>query len=402
MANKNETFLVYAKRTPVGKLAGALAAVRVDDLLANLMKDAVTSMKFDPKEIDDVIVGCANQAGEDNRNIARMSLLIAGLPLEVPGTTVNRLCGSSLDALIYAYSRISSGQDHCILVGGAEGMSRAPYVLSKADSSYSREQVMYDTALGWRFPNPKMKEKYPLFSMGETAEEVASLHKISREDQDQFAYNSHQKAISAQKAGLFADEILPVEIVGKKQTTTVTQDEGPRADTSLEKLASLNPAFRKGGTVTAGNSSSLNDGAAVVLAVSGEFLKRHSLKPIARISGAGVRGCHPNTMGLGPIFASHLLCERYGKKITDFDRVEINEAFAAQVLACARELKIPLEKLNLQGGGISLGHPLGMSGARLATTMFHQMKRDSKIKQALLTMCIGMGQGIAVSLENCS
>ena len=397
-----ETFIIHAKRTPIGRINGSLSDIRVDDLMSLLIKDFKESINFDPAEIDDVLIGCANQAGEDNRNIARMSLLLGGLPFTVPGTTINRLCGSSLDALMGAVARISSGFGDCMLVGGVEGMTRAPYALSKASSSYGRGQKLYDTSFGWRFSNPKMKEMFPLFSMGETAEEVATLLKIAREDQDQFALRSHQNAVRAINDGLFKDEILPVEIKKRKETTLISQDEGPRSNTSIEKLASLKPVFREGGSVTAGNSSSLNDGASLVAVVSKEFLEKHNLSPLVQVTGAAVKGIHPNTMGLGPVESTKQLCQKFGYSINDFDVIELNEAFSAQSLGCIRELEADPDKINLNGGSIALGHPLGCSGTRILTTLVHIMKKNSQLRKGLATMCIGVGQGISLSVENCN
>lgn len=395
------TFIVHAKRTAIGKLNGKLSPVRVDDLLAHIFSDIKNTIKFDPTLIDDVIVGCANQAGEDNRNIARMAVILAGLPLEVPGTTINRLCGSSLDALIDGYARIQSGIADCLIIGGAESMTRAPYVLSKASDSFARDQKMFDTTLGWRFPNPKMEKIFPLFSMGETAEEVASLYKISREEQDQFAVNSHLKAVAAWNRGDFSDEVLPYQVELKKESYLFSKDECPRADSSIEALAKLKPVFRKDGSVTAGNSSPMNDGASGLLLVSEEFLVRHNLNPMMEVTGAATRGVHPNTMGIGPIAAVQTLLKRYNKKITDFDSIELNEAFAAQSLGCIKGLELDPKKVNINGGAIAIGHALGSSGTRIVTTLAHQMQKDKNIKEGLATMCIGVGQGIAMSFKNC-
>ncbi len=396
-----DSYIVYAKRSPIGSFGGSLSSVRVDDLLAELFKDYAKTAKHDLKEISDTIIGCANQAGEDNRNLARMSLLLAGFPYEVPGTTINRLCGSSLDAVIDAHARISAGLGDCFIAGGGESMSRAPYVMSKGNSAFDRAQKMWDTAIGWRFENPKMAAIFPLLGMGETAEEVQKVHSISREEQDKFALNSHQKAVAAQAAGKFKDEIVPITIENKKGTVVVDSDEGPRADTSLEKLAKLKPAFKKDGTVTAGNSSSINDGASMVVVCSEEFMKRHNLKPFARITGAATHGLHPNVMGLGPVGAVKKLCDRFNHKISDFDIIELNEAFAAQALGCIKELELDVSKINKNGGSIAIGHPLGASGTRILTTMIHQMNKDASLKKGLATMCIGVGQGIALSVERC-
>lgn len=395
------SYIVHAKRTPIGSFGGSLSSVRIDDLLAELFKDYAKTAKHDLTEISDTIIGCANQAGEDNRNLARMSLILAGYPHEVTGTTINRLCGSSLDAVIDAHARISAGLGDCFIAGGAESMSRAPYVMSKAQSPFDRTQKMWDTSIGWRFENPKMAQMFPLLGMGETAEEVQKLHNISREDQDKFALASHQKAVKAREEGRFKDEIVPITIEGKKGTTVVENDEGPRADTSLEKLAKLRPAFRKDGTVTAGNSSSINDGASMVVICSEEFLKRHNLTPMARITGGAVHGLHPNIMGLGPVGAVRKLCERFQHKISDFDIIELNEAFAVQALGCIKELEFDPSRINRNGGSIAIGHPLGASGTRILTTLLHQMKKDASLKKGLATMCIGVGQGIAVSVERC-
>lgn len=391
-------YIVHAKRTPMGKIGGVLAPVRVDDLMAELFRDYAANIKFDPKEIDDVVVGCANQAGEDNRNLARMSLLLAGLPIEVPGTTINRLCGSSLDAVIDACGRIKMGLADCILVGGAESMTRGPLVISKGSTPFGRDSKMYDTTFGWRFPNPKMEELFTLYGMGETAENLVEKYKITREAQDQFALASHQKACAAWDRGDFNDEVLPIIVKLRKKEYTVDRDEGPRADTNMEVLGKLRPAFRKGGSVTAGNSSTMNDGAAMVTIVSEEFLKKYDLTPLAEITGFGVRGVHPDIMGIGPAAAVNMLCKRYLRKVEDFDLIELNEAFAAQSLACIEELKLDPEKVNQNGGAIAIGHPLGCSGARILTTLTHQLVKKDK-QEGLATMCIGVGQGIAVSIK---
>lgn len=395
------SYIVYAKRTPIGSFGGVLSNVRIDDLLAGLLTDYARNSKHDLREIDDAIIGCANQAGEDNRNLARMSLILAGFPFEVTGTTINRLCGSSLDAVLDAYGRIAAGLGDCFIAGGGESMSRAPYVLSKSNSPFDRTQRMWDTSIGWRFENPKMAEMFPLLGMGETAEEVQKLHQISREEQDRFALASHEKAVKAQVEGKFQDEINPVVIESKKGTVAIEKDEGPRADTSLEKLAKLRPAFRKDGTVTAGNSSSINDGASMVVVCSEDFLKRHNLTPLVRISGGAVHGLHPNVMGLGPVGAVKKLSGRTGLKVKDFDLIELNEAFAAQALGCIKELDLDSSKINRNGGSIALGHPLGASGTRILTTLIHQMRKDPTLKNGLATMCIGVGQGIALSVERC-
>ncbi len=394
-------YIVHAKRTPIGRIGGLLAPVRPDDLMAHLFRDYKESLTFDPTEIDDVIVGCANQAGEDNRNVGRMSAVLAGLPYSVPGVTLNRLCGSSLDAVISACGRISTGLAECILVGGTESMTRGPLVISKGSTPFGRDSQMFDTTFGWRFPNPKMKEMFPLYGMGETAENIADRYPISREDQDKFALASHQKAVKATESGAFADEILPYTVKLRKKEYTVEKDEGPRADTSLEVLSKLRAVFREGGSVTAGNSSSMNDGAAMVAVVSEEFLKKHNLTPLACITGLGVAGVHPDVMGLGPIEATKKLCAKFGHKTSDFDAIELNEAFAVQALACMQELELDPTKVNQHGGAIALGHPLGCSGARILTTLLGVMKKNPAQKKGLATMCIGVGQGVALSVEKC-
>lgn len=397
----SRTYIIHAKRTPIGSFGGSLSHVRVDDLLAELFKDYAKSSKHDLKEISDTVIGCANQAGEDNRNLARMSLILAGYPFEVPGTTINRLCGSSLDAVMDAHARIIAGLGDCYIAGGAESMSRAPYVMSKSASPFDRAQKMWDTSIGWRFENPKMAQMFPLLGMGETAEEVQKLHGITREAQDQFALSSHQKAVAAQAAGKFKNEIVPITYETKKGSITVDADEGPRADTSLEKLAKLKPAFKKDGTVTAGNASSINDGASMVVICSEEFLKRHNIKPLAMITGGAVHGLHPNIMGLGPVGAIKKLCDRFGHKLSNFDLFELNEAFAVQALGCMKELEIDPAKVNKNGGSIAIGHPLGASGTRILSTLLHLMQTDNNLKKGLASMCIGVGQGIALSVEKC-
>lgn len=398
--NKTKAYIVYAKRTPTGSYAGGLSTIRPDDLLAQLFVDFKSQHKFDLKEIDDTIIGCANQAGEDNRNIARMSLLLASYPHEIPATTINRLCGSSLDAIIDAWGRICSGVADALLVGGVESMSRSPYVLSKGLNAFDRNQQMYDTTLGWRFPNKKMQEFFPLLSMGETAEEVAKQEKISRVDQDEFAFYSHQKALKSIEQGLFKEEILPISVAkSKKETITILNDEGPRAQTSMDKLAALKPAFRENGTVTAGNSSTLNDGASLVFLVSESFLKRHNLQPMVEVIGASTKGVHPNIMGLGPVQAIATLEKKFDIKRNQFDAIELNEAFAAQALGCIRKLNLDPQIVNSRGGAIALGHALGNSGTRITTTLIHRMLADKNSKLGLASMCIGVGQGIAVAFK---
>jgi acetyl-CoA acyltransferase len=395
------SYLIYAKRTPIGKIGGALAPVRVDDLMSHLLKDFKQQELFPLEEIDDVIVGCANQAGEDNRNVARMAVVLAEYPMSVPGVTLNRLCASSLDGVMDAAARIGAGFADCILVGGTESMSRGPLVISKSGSPFGRDNKMYDSTFGWRFPNPKMEAMFPLYGMGETAEEVNIEHKISREEQDEFALSSHQKALAAWDAGKFDAEVVPYEVQLRKKSYTVERDEGPRATTNMEALGKLKPVFRKGGTVTAGNASSMNDGSALVAVVSEDFLKKHNLTPITRIIGGATHALHPSIMGLGPVGATQKLCKRFGLKVSDFDMVELNEAFAVQSLACMRDLELDKSIVNLNGGAIALGHPLGCSGARITTTLTHLMKDSKTAKKGLATMCVGVGQGVAVAFEKC-
>lgn len=394
-------YIIHAKRTPIGRLGGKLSHVRVDDMLANLFKDFKNSFDFDMSEIDDVIAGCANQAGEGNRNLARMSSLLAGLPYEVPGVTLNRLCASSLDSVIDGWARIQSGMADCILVGGAESMTRAPFVMSKGSTPFGRDSQLFDTTFGWRFPNAKMKELFPLLGMGETAEEVAAKHLITREQQDLFALNSHKKAVTAWSEGRFDDEVVPVEVNLRKNSFIFDKDECPREDTSLEKMGKLRAVFKKDGSVTAGNSSPMNDGAASIALVSEEFLKRHNLTPLVEITGAAVRGIHPNVMGLGPVESTKVLMKKFGKKISDFDAIELNEAFAAQSIGCIKELELDESKINLNGGAIAIGHPLGGSGARILTTLTHIMNKDKNLKEGLASMCVGVGQGVSLSVRNC-
>ena len=388
-------------RTPVGRYGGALSAVRPDDLLAHALRELVARVPSLPVgAIEEVFAGCANQAGEDNRNVARMSLLLAGLPLEIPGVTVNRLCGSGLEALGQAARAIRAGEIDIAIAGGVESMSRAPFVQGKATEAFSRNAEIFDTTIGWRFVNPAMKAQYGVDAMGETAENVAQDHAISRADQDAFAMRSQNRAAQAIAAGRFATEIAPVEITDRRgNVTRVEHDEHPRA-TTLDKLASLKPIFRKDGSVTAGNASGVNDGAAALLVASRAAVERHGLTPLARIAGMATAGVPPRVMGIGPVPATQKLMARLGRKIGDFDVVELNEAFAAQALACLRGLGLPddAEHVNPNGGAIAIGHPLGMSGARLALTAALELKARGG-QRALATMCIGVGQGIAVALE---
>ncbi len=394
-------YLCEPVRTPVGKYGGALSSVRPDDLAALVIKECVQRTGIDAAAIDDVIMGCANQAGEDNRNVSRMASLLAGVPQSVPAVTVNRLCASSLEAIIVGARAIMSGESSMILAGGVESMSRAPYALPKNVSGAAAfgNLVAYDTALGWRFPNPALEQLFPLESMGETAENLAERFQISREDQDAYALRSHQRAVAAQAAGVFTDEIVAVRIPKKRgDDVIVVKDEQPRGDSSLEALAGLKPAFRKGGSVTAGNSSSLNDGAGVVLLANEEMVKRFHLKPIARYVSGHASGIDPRIMGAGPVEAIRGAVRKAGLSLQDIGRVEINEAFAAQVLTCQRQLELPDEILNVFGGAIAIGHPLGMSGVRLSGTLVRSMHRDN-IRFGVASLCIGVGQGLAAVFE---
>ncbi|MBL0175126.1 MAG: thiolase family protein [Ignavibacteria bacterium] len=392
--------IIGALRTPIGRYGGALKGVRPDDLAAGVIRALLGKYPFPGERVDEVIFGCANQAGEDNRNVARMAALLAGLPASVPGITVNRLCASSLSAIAMAAAQIRAGEADVIVAGGVESMSRAPYAVPKntADALPFGNLVAYDTALGWRFPNPKMAALFPLEAMGETAENLYEKFAISREEQDAFALESHRKAVAAREGGIFADEIAPVTIAMKKSTVVVDKDEQPRADTTIEKLAALAPAFRKGGTVTAGNSSSLNDGAAALLMMSAKAAKELHLEPVARYIASGTSGVDPRIMGIGPVEAVRKALERAGLGIGDIDTIELNEAFAVQSLAVMRELGLDAAKVNVHGGAIALGHPLGCSGARIATTLLHELHRSSG-RYGLATMCVGVGQGVAVLFE---
>ena len=396
-----EAWIVEAVRTPIGKHGGALASVRPDDLLAHALSALVDRSGVPKEEVEDVYAGCANQAGEDNRNVARMALLLAGFPVEVAGCTVNRLCGSGLEAVAQAARAIWAGEGKVYIGSGVESMSRAPYAVPKPERGFpTGNLVMYDTTLGWRFVNPKMQALYGTESMGETAENLAEMYGIRREEQDRFALLSHQKAVRAWEEGRFQDEVVPVPVKRGKEEILVEQDEGPRRDTSLEKLAALRPVFREGGTVTAGNSSPLNDGAAAVLLVSDDYAKAHGLRPLARVRAIAVAGVPPRIMGIGPVPATRKALERAGLSFSDLGLIELNEAFAAQALAVLREWSLSMEdqRLNPNGGAIALGHPLGASGARILTTLVHEMRRR-KVQFGLATMCIVVGQGIAVVVE---
>jgi 3-oxoadipyl-CoA thiolase len=398
-----EVFIIDGIRTPVGRYGGALSGVRADDLGAVPLKALLArNPDLDPALIEDVYLGCANQAGEDNRNVARMSLLLAGLPHTVPGSTINRLCGSGLDAIGTVARGIRAGELGLAIAGGVESMSRAPWVMGKAESAFARNQQLEDTTMGWRFINPKLKDRYGVELMGETAENVAARYGISREDQDAFALRSQQRTAAAQAAGFFDGEITAVTTPGKKrgETIEVTRDEHPRADTTLDALAKLKAIFRQPGTVTAGNASGINDGAAALLLASGEQVQALGLKPRARVLGFASAGVEPAYMGIGPVPATQKLMARLGLAITDFDAFELNEAFAAQGLACMRELGIADDAahVNANGGAIAIGHPLGMSGARLALTLLRQLEASGG-QRGLATMCIGVGQGVALAIE---
>ena len=396
-----EAFLCDAVRTPIGRFGGALASVRADDLAAVPIKALLArNPGVDPAAIDEVVLGCANQAGEDNRNVARMAGLLAGLPVSVPGTTINRLCASGADAIGSAARAVVSGQVELAIAGGVESMTRAPLVMAKADKAWARSATIEDTTIGWRFVNPAMKAAYGVDSMPETGENVAQDHQVSREDQDAFALRSQQRAAAAQASGFFAEEIVPVTIAGRKGETVVDKDEHPRPDTTAEVLAGLKPIVRSDGTVTAGNASGVNDGAAAMFVASEEAAKRHGLTPKARVLGMATAGVEPRVMGIGPVPASRRLMERLGLTIGDFDLIEINEAFASQVIASLRALGMDPadDRVNPNGGAIALGHPLGMSGARLALTAAHSLGKTGG-KRALVSMCIGVGQGLALAIE---
>jgi 3-oxoadipyl-CoA thiolase len=395
-----EAVIVDAVRTPIGRYGGVLSTVRPDDLAARVIEAVVERTGLPVDEVDDVILGCTNAAGEDNRNVARMALLLAGLPVEVPGVTVNRLCASGLEAVAQAARAVRCGDADLMLAGGVESMSRSPFVMLKPERSLPRGDMrLVDTTIGWRFVNPRMEDMHGTDSMGETAENVASKYEVLRADQDSYALESHQRAVAAAEAGRFDEEIVTVDAPQPKgPPVTVHSDEGPRADTDLERLAKLRPAFREGGSVTAGNSSQINDGAVCVVVCSEERAGALGVKPLARVVSSGAAGVDPAYMGIGPVPASRKALERAGLSIDDIDLVELNEAFASQTLASARELGIPHEKLNVNGGAIALGHPLGSSGARLVTTLVYEMRRRGA-RYGLATMCIGVGQGMAMVLE---
>ncbi len=392
--------VVSAVRTAIGRYGGALSSVRPDDLAALVIRTAVERARIDPALIEDVYLGAANQAGEDNRNVARMSALLAGLPDTTPGCTVNRLCASGLEAVNLAARLIEAGHAEALVAGGVESMSRAPFVLAKAETAFDRRVEAYDTTIGWRFTNPKLAAMHQPFSMGETAENVAEKFGISREDQDRFAVGSQQKAVRAIESGRFDDEIVPVAIPQRKgEPVLVRRDEHPRADTTLEALARLPAAFRKGGSVTAGNSSGINDGAAALVIVEQETARRLGLRPLAAIGASATAGVDPACMGMGPVPATQKALSRAHRSIRDVDWIELNEAFASQALACIRQLGLDEARVNVNGGGIALGHPLGMTGARLVVTLTHELQRRSEARCGLATLCVGVGQGVATLVE---
>ncbi|MET0958429.1 MAG: thiolase family protein [Solirubrobacterales bacterium] len=397
----SEALIVDAVRTPMGRYRGALAGVRPDDLAARAISAAVERTQIDPAEVEDVFWGAANQAGEDNRDVARMASLLAGLPVEVPGVTVNRLCASGLEAANQAGRALRLGEGDLYLAGGSESMSRAPWVMAKPETGLARgERTLHDTALGWRLINPAMAERYSTETMGETAENVAGRYGISREEQDAFALRSHRRAVAAQEEGRFAEQLIPVDAPGVKrgETVTVIADEGPRPETTLERLGALRPAFRDGGTVTAGNASTLNDGAACLVLASERKATELGARPLARIVATGVAGVDPAVMGIGPIPAIRRALDAAALDLDQIDLIEINEAFAAQVLACVRELGIDEERLNVNGGAIALGHPLGCSGARLLTALAWELRRRGG-RYGVAALCVGVGQGLATVIE---
>ncbi|MCS6917996.1 MAG: acetyl-CoA C-acyltransferase [Chitinophagales bacterium] len=396
-ALRQEVWVIDAVRTPIGRYGGALSRVRPDDLAALTLAALMQRQPSVPADaIEDVVLGCANQAGEDNRNVARMAALLAGLPVSVGGTTINRLCASGLDAIIYAARALACGDGELIIAGGVESMSRAPWVLAKSEEPFSRQPEIHDTTLGWRFINPRLARQYPPYSMGETAENVAERFQISREQQDLFALGSQQKYHAAEQQGWFSNERIPVQVNEQPQSWCTT-DEHPRQVT-LEKLAALPPVFRSGGTVTAGNSSGINDGAAALLLATATAAQRYGLQPLARIVATAVAGVDPAYMGIGPVPATYKALQRAGLKGSEIGLVELNEAFAAQCLACMQELDLDPALVNVQGGAIALGHPLGCSGARISCTLLHAMHRK-KIRYGLATLCVGVGQGVAVIYE---
>ena len=398
-----EAYIIDGVRTPIGSYQGTLSSVRPDDLGALVIKTVVEKNPNIPKDAyDDVIMGCANQAGEDNRNVARMSLLLAGLPHTVPGETVNRLCSSGLSAIINASRAIKAGDGHMFIAGGIENMTRGPLVVSKPSAAFGTDSKMYDSSFGWRFINPKMHQQYGTDAMGETAENLVDKYNISREDQDAFAYNSQMKTTKAQLSGRLAKEIVAVEIPQRKGDPIVfSKDEFVKPNTTLEGLSKLRPAFRKEGSVTAGNASGLNDGAAATIIASEEAVKKYNLKPLARIVSSAVVGVEPRIMGIGPVEATNKALAKAGLTLADMDIIELNEAFASQVLASMRALEIDRSIVNPNGGSIAIGHPLGASGTRISATLLHHMQRNPSLRYGLATMCIGVGQGCAIVYENC-
>ena len=394
-----EAVVVDAVRTPVGSYGGVLKDVRSDDMAALCITEITKRNNLDPGKVEDVIFGCSNQAGDDNRNVGRMALLLAGFPVEIAGQTINRLCGSALNAINSAAQAIKVGEGDVFIAGGTESMTRSPFVFAKADKAFSREAMVFDSTIGWRFVNPKMKEKYGTLGMGETAELVAEKYGITRQEQDAFAFATQKKWGAAFEAGKFKDEMVNVPVPGKKgEISIVDRDEHPRPDVTLEGLAKLKPVFKKDGTVTAGNASGVNDGAAAVLLMEAQTAKTLGYKPIVRVVASAVAGVHPSYMGMGPVPATQKALQRAGLKIGDIDLAEINEAFAAQSIPCIRELGLDPAKVNVNGGAIAIGHPLGSTGARIFTTLVHEMKRRNA-RYGLVTMCIGVGQGIATIVE---
>ena len=398
----SHSFIIDAVRTPIGNFRGALSPVRTDDLAAHVITELMKrNHALEPERINDVIMGCANQAGEDNRNVARMALLLAGLPFTVPGETVNRLCASGMSAVIHAHRAIAAGDGDLFISSGVEHMTRGPWVISKVSKPFGNDAEMHDSSFGWRFINPRMEELYGTEGMGNTAENLVELYGISREDQDRFAAWSQQKAAAARESGRLSEEIVPVEIPRRKQDPLrFEQDEFIRPDTTPEILSKLRPAFKKDGSVTAGNASGLNDGAAAMLVASEKAVKDHDLKPLARIVASGVAGVEPRIMGIGPVFASEIALNKAGLSLEDMDIIELNEAFSAQVLACTRKMGLQDndERINPNGGAIALGHPLGMSGTRILQTAALELQKQKK-KYALVTLCIGVGQGYATIIE---
>lgn len=394
----NDCYIIDAVRTPIGKYGGKLSSIRPDDLLAHVITALLNRNPVDVNEIEDMIAGDANQAGEDNRNVARMAALIAGLPVTVAGCTVNRLCASGLDSIMHAARAIMCGEGMLYLAGGVESMTRAPFVMLKSDGAWNRKPEMVDSTIGWRFTNKALAQMYYPYSMGETAENVAKQFNISREQQDEFALASQQKYFAALKENKWEDEIVAVEMIHDRLITWFSQDEHPR-ETSLEKLAALKPAFAKDGTVTAGNSSGINDGAAALLLASEEAVKTFNLTPLAKIKSMAVAGVDPAIMGIGPVSATQKALIRANINIADLDLIELNEAFASQSIACVNELELDINKVNVNGSSIAIGHPLGCSGSRITTTLLHEMKRRNS-KYGLATMCVGVGQGAAIIYEN--